>query len=446
MMKILFLEIDTEKTWTLASVGPAYIAAYIRQHGHEATMLRVRPEQAASDIMGIIERQTPDILGFSLATRQWNRAAHMAQEIREQIDIPIIAGGLHPTFTPESVLQSEGFDCICLGEGEAAVRELLSHLENSGKISDCRIANIWVKGACRPQIRPPVQSLDRMPFMARDLLGEQHGVFHVTTQRGCPFPCTFCAASAIDDLYENERYQRRRSIENVVKELRQLKQENPLNYIIFLDDTFTVGKSRIKNFCRVYGKQIGVGFSINARVETVDREMLETLAEAGCKHVIYGVESGSMRIRRDILNRPVENRRIKDVFKWTKKAGIMVTANYMMGLPGETPDDIEETIALNDELAPDDFGYSVFYPYPGIRLFDLCRQEGYLPVNWLNLPANNRESILNLPDLTKDDIERFYDKFSKIREQNYMNRYGSALSVEGKALARKSFAEAAATG
>jgi radical SAM superfamily enzyme YgiQ (UPF0313 family) len=445
-MKILFLEIDTEKTWALASVGPGYIASYIRQHGHEAAMIRVRPEQAAPDIMGIIEKEAPDILGFSLTTRQWQRAAHMASQIREQLDIPVIAGGLHPTFVPESVLNSEGFDCVCLGEGEAAVYELLSHLENGGKISDCRIANIWVKGAGRPQIRPPLQSLDRMPFMARDLLDEQHGVFHVSTQRGCPFHCTFCAASAINDLYENERYRRRRSIEDVIKELRQLKRENPLNYVIFLDDTFTVDKSWVKQFCSVYNKEIATGFSINARVEAVSRDMIDRLAEAGCRHIIYGVESGSMRIRRDILNRPVENRRIADVFNWTKQANILVTANYMLGLPGETADDIEETIALNDELEPDDFGYFVFYPYPGTRLFDLCRQEGVLPVNWLNLPANNRESILNLPDLTKDDITHFYDRFSKIRERSYMNRYGSALSEEGKALARKSFAEIAAAG
>jgi anaerobic magnesium-protoporphyrin IX monomethyl ester cyclase len=153
-----------------------------------------------------------------------------------------------------------------------------------------------------------------------------------------------------------------------------------------------------------------------------------------------------MRVRRDILNRPVETRRIVDVFNWTKQSGVMVTANYMMGLPGETADDIEETIALNEELEPEDFGYFVFYPYPGTRLFDLCRQEGYLPVNWLDLQVNNRESILNLPDLTKDNIEHFYDRFSKIRERNYMNRYGSLLSEEGKALSRKSFAEIAAAG
>jgi radical SAM superfamily enzyme YgiQ (UPF0313 family) len=151
-------------------------------------------------------------------------------------------------------------------------------------------------------------------------------------------------------------------------------------------------------------------------------------------------------MRRDLLDRPVENQRIIDVFNWTKKAGIMATANYMIGLPGETVDDIEQTLALNEELQPDDFAYFVFYPYPGTRLLELCRQKNYLPENWLELPANNRQSILNLPDLTKEEIEHYYNEFTDVRKQAYMSRYGSALSEADKALASKSFEDSAAIG
>jgi radical SAM superfamily enzyme YgiQ (UPF0313 family) len=174
--------------------------------------------------------------------------------------------------------------------------------------------------------------------------------------------------------------------------------------------------------------------------------MINLLAKAGCRHIIYGVESGSIRVRRDIMNRPVENQRIIDVFNWTKKAGIMATANYMIGLPGETVDDIEQTLALNEELQPDDFAYFVFYPYPGTLLFYMCQEKGFLPENWLELPANNRQSILNLPDLTKEDIEHYYNKFTEVRNQTYMNRYGGALGEEAKALASKIFEESAAVG
>jgi radical SAM superfamily enzyme YgiQ (UPF0313 family) len=219
-MKILFLEIDTEREWALASVGPAYIGAYIRLHGHEAVLLRVPPEQKVYDLIRSIEKEAPDILGFSLATRQWLRSAHVAGEIRKKLHIPVIAGGHHPTFAAESVLQTEGFDYVCLGDGEEPVGELLDCLEKGEEITAGRIANIWAKGASRPKIRPPLQHLDNIPFLARDLLDERYGVAHLITQRGCPFPCTFCAAGGIRELYKNEDYLRRRTVDDVVKELR----------------------------------------------------------------------------------------------------------------------------------------------------------------------------------------------------------------------------------
>jgi anaerobic magnesium-protoporphyrin IX monomethyl ester cyclase len=445
-MKILFLEIDTEREWALASVGPAYIASYIRSQGHQAALLRVRSGQEVDDLIGSIEKEAPDILGFSLTTRQWRRAAYVASEIRKKLNIPAIAGGHHSTFTPEAVLQKEGFDYVCLGEGEEALAELLDCLEKGGDINQGKIANIWIKGANRPEIRPPTKPLDKIPLLARDLLDEQHGVVHLITQRGCPFPCRFCAAGGVRELYKNMGYLRRRTVEDVVRELCQIKEKHPLNYVVFLDDTFTVNEAWVREFCQAYGKQISTGFSINARVETIDGDMLAQLANAGCRHIIYGVESGSIRVRQDIMNRPVENHRFTEVFKLTKEAGIMATANYMIGLPGETADDIEQTLALNDQIEPDDFGYFVFYPYPGTHLFNLCREKGFLPSNWLELPANNRQSILNLPDLSKEDIEKYYNKFTEVRNQTYMKRYGSALSKEARAQASKIFQESAAAG
>ena len=421
-MKILFLEIDTEKTWALASTGPAAIAAYIRAYGHEATFFRVLANQDPDDIIGHIEMESPDILGFSLTTRQWRRAADLADAIRETLDIPVIAGGSHPTFLPESVLRAKGFDYVCLGEGEEALCELLSNLEKGYKICQKRIENIWVKGGTRPALRAPFRPMDAMPFVDRDFLDEKHGVIYISTQRGCPFLCASCVAEAMNTLYKTTGYVRRRSIHHVIAELKQIRAEHSLNYVIFLDDTFTVNREWIDGFCRLYGPEFGTGFSINARVETVNRKMLGTLSRAGCRHIVYGVESGSMQIRRDVLNRPVTNRRIIDVFNWTKAENIMVTANYMIGLPGETPQDIEQTLALHAELDPDDFGCFVFYPYPGTSLFHVCRQKGFLSDNYLEIRADNRHSVLNMPALTKHDIDYFYETFAALRKRELLKR------------------------
>ena len=423
-MKILFLEIDTESTWALASVGPAFIASYIRGHGHDSSLLRVKPDQLIKDIIGGIEKESPHILGFSLTARQWLRAVNVAREIREKLDIPIIAGGLHPTFAASTVLESSVFDYVCIGEGEEAVCDMLACLEKGGDIRAAGIPNIWVKGLGSPEIRPPV-SIHRLPFMARDLLDETEGVIHINTMRGCPFPCTFCTGGAIVRLYGGREYIRRRSVESVVEELRHIRENAPIHYVIFLDDTFTLSRSWVEEFCTAYGREIGAGFSINARADTVSPDTITLLAQAGCKHIIYGVESGSRRVREDILNRPGDNRQFVDAFRWTKEAGILATANYMIGIPGETSADIEQTLVLNDELAPDDFGYFVFYPYPGTFLFEICREKGYLPENYSELPANNRESILQLPDLTSDEIKNYMYSFRRNRKSFLHNRYRS---------------------
>jgi anaerobic magnesium-protoporphyrin IX monomethyl ester cyclase len=174
--------------------------------------------------------------------------------------------------------------------------------------------------------------------------------------------------------------------------------------------------------------------------------MITMLAQAGCKHIIYGVESGSRRVREDILNRPGDNRQFIDAFTWTKEAGILATANYMIGIPGEASADIEQTLALNEELTPDDFGYFVFYPYPGTPLFDVCRERGYLPKSYQSFPDNNRQSILKLPDLTNDEITHYYNLFTDAREKNYLRQYGSAMNDENKCLALKNLRDSTDAG
>jgi hypothetical protein len=156
----------------------------------------------------------------------------------------------------------------------------------------------------------------------------------------------------------------------------------------------------------------------------VSAPLLEQLAAAGCSQITYGVESGSERVRREVMHRPVTNQRFRDVFAWTRDAGIHVIANFMLGLPGESRDDLQQTLDLAEELAMLDFGYFVFYPYPGTALFRQCLDAGYLPADFLERPANNRESILDLPDLTKADIAEYYDRFTDLRRRLYASRLG----------------------
>lgn len=447
-MRILFLEIDVERAWAVASIGPACLAPLLRARGHEVELVRIPPDEPIPAAVARIRSRRPELLALSLTSRQWLRGRAVVGAVRREMDVPVIAGGLHPTFAAGDVLASPGFDFVCLGEGEEAIVELAAALDGraAGAAPIAAIPNIQAKGGPRPPLRKPFEPIDALPFMARDLLDEPPGVINITTQRGCPFPCTYCAARTTDDLYAGVgEYGRRRSAANVLAELEAIRRAGPLAYVVFLDDTFTIHHPWVKAFCPLYRERLGVPFSLNARVETVSPELLRTLAAAGCRHIVYGVESGSERVRRDILHRPVSNQRFEDVFRWTREAGILATANYMLGMPGETAADIEGTLELHDRLKPTDFGYFVFYPYPGTALFHVCREKGYLPEDYLELPANHRSSILRLPDLSIEEIGRFYDRFTAVRERDTLARYGP-VSAEHRAAASAVVRECAARG
>jgi radical SAM superfamily enzyme YgiQ (UPF0313 family) len=421
-MRILFVEVDTERSWAVASIGPGFLGAYLRAHGHEVAFYRAKVETSADDVVAHVAAVRPDLLGVSLTSRQWLRGRDLIQAIRRAIDVPVIAGGLHPTFAPEAVIATKGFDFVCLGEGEGPILDLVRALE-AGESAE-GIDNLWTRQGTRPPLREPFAPLDDLPFLARDLLDEVPGVVHLSTQRGCPFPCTYCAARMYDQLYGRAQYGRRRSQANVLAELAEIRRHDPLSYVIFLDDTFTIHHSWVREFCRGYREQIGVPFSLHARVETVNADLLQLLGDAGCQQITYGVESGSERIRTEVMKRPVSNQCFWDVFRWTRDAGIQVTANYILGTPGETRDDLQATFDLAAELDVLDFGYFVFYPYPGTQLFHECRDKGYLPDDYLERPANHRRSILRLPGLTDADIQEYYAKFTALRRERYRARYG----------------------
>ena len=442
-MKMLFLEIATERNWALAAIGPACLAAYLRREGHTVDLHVVEYDATIDDVIEAVRAYGPALIGLSMTTRQWLRGAEVVAGLREQVDIPVIAGGLHPTFSPEQVLESPGFDYVCLGEGEGALLDVVEHIDAGVPIVAGAIDNIQCRGAGRPKLRDPIPELDSLPWMARDMLMERAGMAYMVTQRGCPFLCTYCAARMYNEMYSG--YGRRRSQDDVHAEIASLR-EKGVGYLLFLDDTFTIHRKWVKEFCERHAAAGAMPFSLHARADTMTDAMIEQLAMAGCRHITYGVESGSERVRKEIMRRPVTNAKLIDVFDRTRKSGIIITANYILGTPGERPEEIQETLDLHERLQPHDFGHFVFYPYPGTPLFHTCKEQGLLPDDWMTRPANHRQTILNLPDLTPDDIAHYYDKFTEARERHYLKRYGGELDDEGRNTVSESFQHTARTG
>ena len=171
-------------------------------------------------------------------------------------------------------------------------------------------------------------------------------------------------------------------------------------------------------------------FSLHARVETVNEQLLHTLAEAGCKQITYGVESGSERVRREIMRRPVTNERFHDVFRWTREAGILSTANFMLGLPGETREEMQQTLDLAEELGVRRLRLLRLLPVPRhATCSTICRESGYLPDGLPRAPGEPPRVDPRAAGPDQGRHRRVYDRFTELRRRLYEERDGDAAAA-----------------
>ncbi len=334
---------------------------------------------------------------------------------RSKMGIPVVFGGSHVHLFPEETIRLPVVDYAVLGEGEEAFVELLDRLEDKRALAstpgivftqdDGRIVNTG--------IRPFIGDLDVLPFPARDLvpyrkyssiLARRLPVTTMFTSRGCPFRCSFC-----DRPHLGKKF-RARSAKNVVDEMEQSVRMG-IHEILMYDDTFTVRSERVMEICReILRRRLDVGWDIRTRVDTVTPDMIEALRKAGCRGIHYGVESGTEKILK-VLNKGITVQQAREVFQFTRKAGIMVLAYFMIGCPTETRQDIETTLRVMNSLQPDYAHITILTPFPGTKIYldglrsgmirrDYWRefaanpQPDFSPPHWPEIPAPELQKII----------------------------------------------------
>jgi radical SAM superfamily enzyme YgiQ (UPF0313 family) len=309
----------------------------------------------------------------------------LAARIRASVPgLVVVMGGPHATSWPQ-VIEHPALDMICRGEGEEAFVELADRLAAGADVGD--IANLWVKtsaGVRRNPLRPPLRDLDRLPFFEREVyptneLGRRHPM--VLTGRGCPFDCTFCVNPTMRSLYglTKAEYTRRRSPASVLEELELLVRRDPVEVVEFIDDTFTLDHAWLRDFLPAYRARIGRPFVCDVRADTLDAEVVEALRAAGCVAVRMGVESGSERVRQQVLRKRTPTAVLRRAGRLVKAAGIRLLTYNMVGVPGETLDEALETVRLNREIGPDYAWCALLQPFPGTAIRQEARACGLLP-------------------------------------------------------------------
>jgi radical SAM superfamily enzyme YgiQ (UPF0313 family) len=376
MSRIVFLQ----NIW-FEFMGPMYISAALKSKGHECELYI---GNSAAEFLPLLRESKPDLIAFSVMTGMHQWVLETAVALKKEIGCPIILGGPHPTFFPE-ILEEEGADIICRGEGEAAMVELADALASRADFSV--VKNLWVKSNRRivkNDVRPLIQDLDTIPFADRELYSrypslQNNEVQIFISSRGCPYNCTFCFNHQMMELYRGKgRYVRHRSPERVIEEIEQVQTRKAVGRVYFADDTFALSKEWLKGFLPLYGKRIATPFHCLVRINQVDDDLVQLMAENGCRTVFFGIESGNNRIRNEVLKKEITDEEIRRGAAILKSHGIRFRTYNIVGFPGETIEEALETVRLNIEIGTDYPWCSIFMPYPGTRLADYARQQGFL--------------------------------------------------------------------
>ena len=368
----------------------------------------------------------PDLIGisslFSPSFHNFIDCGKMAKDIFP--DSLVIGGGNIPTNSYDYIyteLKHEFFDALCYGEGEVPMFELIE-AENTEKY--LMKSNSWItpkklrmfKGAVNPT-HNFVNELDDIPFFDYDLMDyttEKHGLnpvmstfgtmtdhkgFHIMTSRGCPFKCTFCASHKV-----HGRDMRYHSLERVEKDFTRLKEKYGASIMIFQDDHLMGDPERVYDVLKIIKKlKLQAIFQNGLTLYAMSHEMLSAFADAGIKQLVLPVESGSERVLKKLMKKPLKSEISEQVSRDCRELGIYTNANILIGMPGETKEDINEARINLRRMNCNWYHIVCASPIVGSEMHDVARENNYISGDTLG--ADYRKAVINTEEFTSQYIQ-----------------------------------------
>lgn len=416
-MHVLFAirEIDNEPH------GILRVSAALKQAGHRTDMVVATEEDPVEAAL----RLKPDVMAYSVYTGTQLYYAALNRQIKAQLDVFSIIGGPHPTFFPD-IIEEEGVDGVCIGEGEYATVDLMNALQHGEPIEN--ISNWWIRSNGRIRrnpLRPLVTNLDQLPFPDRELLYRAHPVSRARkpkpfiTGRGCPYNCSFCFNEAYSELYQGKgRRTRRRSVDNVIQELKEVLERYPLEFVLFLDDTFIINKKWLRRFAARYKEEVGLPFWCQVRPNLVTEEKIALFKDMGCVSVSFGLETANDRLRHEVLNRHISKEQILKASRILRRYDIKYMTNNMLGLPKGGLETDLETLDLNIRCKADYVNVFLYQPYPKTKLGEMTMREGLMTGTFDDLSGSVvDDTIIKFSsDLEKRQIENLQKLLSVTAE------------------------------
>jgi len=433
------------KSWGKPTVyqplGIAYVAAMLeRQHKvciidaptegwrnlEQIDATRYRVGLKNKEIADRIRRWSPDIVGINIPFSGWSKAAFEVASAVKSIDKDIITvlDGLHPSARTVDCLSHPNIDFVVIGEAEHTMFELASALEQGKTQNLKKIRGIaFVKNGKEviTSPRPAIQDLDSLPFPARHLLPMEtyfaavkenpiRGVIRkpwaiMITSRGCPHNCVFCSNHVVTG-----KKWRGRSPENVIAEIEQLVRTYNIKQIDFYDDNMTLNKKRVETICDLIlekGLDIEWYVPTGVRADTLDENLLTKMSESGCKGIRIAPESGVQRVVNQIIKKNLNLKEVEKAVILSKKVGIKVGCFFILGLIGETKEDMQKSINYAyklRQLGAESFHFSIATPLYGTELYEQAKRGGFLRDDFSDEALSAVEPLIETPEFTADDL------------------------------------------
>ena len=365
---------DADFDRDLIGKADTYEYTFSNQHKIHAA-LEDRGNFVWKEIDRIIRSFNPDVIGVTTMTSKYPmalRIAEMAKLINR--DIRVVIGGHHSSIFGPKLVSNENIDFAVIGEGEMTFLELINRLCDA-RPDFSRINGLVYKEGGRIITNSPrelLSNLDVLPIADRDLMINEGYVSenNIMASRGCPFNCSYCGAQVIW-----KRKVRHRSVPNIIREIEYLFQRGPSRNINFWDDTFTGDRRYVAELTTALKKFKGLTFSCITRLDVIDRETLDQLKAAGCTIILFGIESGNNKILRKI-DKKMTREMIQQKTALLNAAGIPWLGFFIMGYPGETKEQILETLAFMKGLNPSYAEINIFNPLPGTKIWDELETQG----------------------------------------------------------------------
>lgn len=375
-------------------LGLAYIGAALLQAGHSVKVIDAGLDDlTVEQTVEAALASDPQFVGITCTSPIYNQAVAIIDAIKK-IDprVTVIIGGPHVSALPEAAMRASGADFVCIGEGEESIVEIVDCVMNGGDPKSIpSIAYNWQgqKGLTQsyrlrlhqPKIgtAKPID-LNKTPIPARELFDIQRytdsarGVDGAQTQamfsRGCVGKCAFCASG--------NTFVRWRDTENILDELESIDKGLGIKHVAITDDSYTVGKKRLLEISRgILERKINLKLYVQLRLDQVDEEVCDALYATGVRHVGPGIESGNEQVMKQIGKGPKESKdHIRKKMKILKKYDWNVRNSYVLGMPGETEEQMMETIEFAKELDATENAFSIIVPYPGSALWEIAKTQG----------------------------------------------------------------------